>query len=167
MVGFGELAEEVADEPLSALIQVLEVGRKIGVDVSVEMPPLSSPPTSRTWMRAPRVTSATSSANSPKPAATSTGHRRIRSPSAAISPTPTPRSQVSPLGHASSGQILQVSALIFPPPRLGVAGPDPPGSLTSRNRLGECEGEHCRRMPPEHPGPCHGGRSLHSSRGCR
>ena len=36
-MGFGELAEEVADEPLSALIQVLEVGQKIGVDVSVEM----------------------------------------------------------------------------------------------------------------------------------
>ena len=36
-MGFGELAEEVAKEPLSALIQVLEVGRKIGVDVSVEM----------------------------------------------------------------------------------------------------------------------------------
>ena len=31
------MAEEVADEPLGALIQVLEVGREIGVAVSAEM----------------------------------------------------------------------------------------------------------------------------------
>ena len=31
------MAEEVADEPLGALIQVLEVGREIGVGVSAEM----------------------------------------------------------------------------------------------------------------------------------
>ena len=31
------MAEEVADEPLGALIQVLEVGREIGVDVSAKM----------------------------------------------------------------------------------------------------------------------------------
>jgi hypothetical protein len=35
--GLGELAEEVADEPLGALVQILEVGRELNGGVSTEM----------------------------------------------------------------------------------------------------------------------------------
>ena len=35
--GLGELAEEVADEPLGALVQVLEVGGKLNGGISTEM----------------------------------------------------------------------------------------------------------------------------------
>ena len=37
VVGFGELAEEVADVTLGTLIQVLEVGKELDGGVSIEM----------------------------------------------------------------------------------------------------------------------------------
>jgi len=37
MAGLDKLAEEIANEPLGGLIQVLEVGREIGIGVSTEM----------------------------------------------------------------------------------------------------------------------------------
>ena len=98
-------------------------------------------PTSRTWMRVPRGSSATSSANSLRPAVISTGHRRIRSSSAANSPTPTPKSQVSPPDHAYSIDHSRVLALIFPSSRLGVAGPD------SVNAKGSTVGARLQNVP--------------------
>jgi len=35
--GLVKLAEEVADEPLGALIQVLEISGELGADISTEM----------------------------------------------------------------------------------------------------------------------------------
>ena len=102
-------------------------------------------------MRAPKASSATSSANATRPAVTLTGRRRIRSSSVASSPMPTPRSQVSYPDHVIFCDLLQVSALIPSSPRLGVVGPDPSGCFPSRHRLGEREGEYRCRTPPVDP----------------
>ena len=109
-------------------------------------------------MRAPRGSSATSSVNLTRPAMTFTGHRRIKSSSAASSPSPTPGSPVRSPDHASFYNRFLFLALISSSFRPGGASPDSPGRFPSRHRFSECEGEHHRRTPLEHPGPRQGGR---------
>ena len=118
-------------------------------------------------MRAPRGSSATSSVNLTRPAMTFTGHRRIKSSSAASSPSPTLGSPVRSPDHASFYNRFLFLALISSSFRLGGASPDSPGRFPSRHRFGECEGEQRRRTPLERPGPRQGGCPLRSSRGRR
>jgi hypothetical protein len=113
----------------------------------------SSRPTSRPWMRAHKDSSATSSASWTRPAASSTGCRRIRSSSAASFPTPTPKSLVSFFGHVFSYDHPWLLAVTSSSSRPGVTGPDPPRGFPSRDRLGECLGgapslHACGTSPP-------------------